>query len=82
MRLLWIAIIFLAIGGLIIASSYNLNLKRSEDRRTFLGKFSVWVVQVGKNVVRTAGYALKMDWLPEQEENKSLNYSNYVIDEG
>ena len=86
---MWIVLIFLVVGGFIIATSYNLNLKKSEDRRTFIGKFSVWVVSVGKNVVKTVGYAIKLDWLPETQnktnqtsvKEKLINYSNYIIKE-
>ncbi|MFH2028077.1 MAG: hypothetical protein ABIJ08_02990 [Nanoarchaeota archaeon] len=86
MRTLWIILIFLVIGGFIIANSYNLNLKKSDDRKSFIGKFSIWVVGVGKNVARTVGYAIKLDWLPETSEEgpsvkeKLINYSNYVVE--
>jgi len=87
MKLLTIVLVFLIVGGFIISSSYKLNLNESDDRRTFVGKFSVWVVNVGKNVVRTVGYAMKQDWLPEKtdvviDENESddvINQTNYII---
>ncbi len=83
MKILPILLIFLVIGGFMIARSYNLNLKESSDRRTFFGKFSVWVVQLGKNTVRTIGYAFKLDWLPKNdsiEENKTISWREYIID--
>ena len=52
MKLLTIVIIFLVIGGFMIARSYNLNLKEPTHRRTFFGKFSVWLVQLGKNTIK------------------------------
>lgn len=86
---MWLILIFLVIGGFIIATGYNLNLKKSEDRRTFIGKFSVWVFNLGKNTVKTVGYVIKLDWLPETEQNqtnqtikeKLINYTNYIIKE-
>jgi len=81
MKILAIVIIFLVIGGFIIARSYDLNLKKPEHRRTFLGKFSVWLVQLGKNTIRTVGYALGMDWLPKKEnldENKT-SWKEYIV---
>lgn len=81
MKLLTIAVIFLVIGGFMIARSYNLNLKEPAHRRTFFGKFSVWLVQLGKNTIRTVGYALKLDWLPKKdnlEENKT-SWKEYLI---
>lgn len=72
-------LIFLVIGGIIIATSYRLNLKEPDDRKTFLGKFSGWVVGVGKNVIKTVGYAFKLDWLPEKTQNESMNYTNFEI---
>jgi len=71
MKIFALILIFLVIGGFIIATSYNLNLNKPEDRRSFLGKFSVWVVQLGKNTVNTVGYALKMDWLPKKENGNT-----------
>ena len=85
-----IALVFLIVGGFIIASSYKLNLNEPNDRRTFIGKFSVWVVNVGKNVIRTVGYAMRQDWLPDKEEveenttakdDNVVNYTNYVIED-
>ena len=65
-----------------IARSYNLNLKRPEHRRTFFGKFSVWLIQVGRNTIKTVGYALKLDWLPDKdtEENKT-SFKDYIIED-
>lgn len=88
MRILPLVIIFLVIGGFVIAHNYNLNLKKSEDRRSFIGKFSIWVFNVGKNVVKTVGYVVKLDWLPSDnevdqtpEKEKIINYSNYIVEE-
>jgi len=90
MKLLTIVLVFLVIGGFIISSSYKLNLNEPEDRRTFVGKFSIWVVNVGKNVIRTVGYAMRQDWLPEKdtevventtEEDDTVDYTNYVIED-
>lgn len=85
MRLMWLVLIFLVIGGFIIATSYNLNLKRPEDRRTFIGKFSIWLVQLGKNAVRTVGYVIKLEWLPERPQPEEApageDYKTYTVDE-
>ena len=70
-KIMLIVIIFLIIGGFIIAKSYDLNLKETEDRRTFLGKFSIWLVGIGKNIAKTVGFAVKQDWLPETEKNET-----------
>jgi hypothetical protein len=66
MKVFAIIIIFLIIGGLMIARSYNLNLKKPDHMRTFFGKFSVWLVQLGKNTINTVGYALRLNWLPQK----------------
>ena len=81
MKILHIVLIFLIIGAFVISTSYNLNLKKSADRRSFMGKFAIWSVNVGKNVIRTAGYALKLDWLPERPENITNTTTNYTIED-
>lgn len=81
MKILTIVIIFLVIGGFMIARSYNLNLQKPEGRRTFFGKFSVWLVQLGKNTIKTVGYAFSLDWLPDKDnsdENKT-SWKEYII---
>ena len=80
-KLLWIIMIFLVMGGFIIARSYDLNLKETEDRKTFVGKFSIWLVGVGKNTAKTVGYAIGLDWMPDAEKlNKTLSVFE-ILDE-
>ncbi|MFH1642780.1 MAG: hypothetical protein ABIC04_07845 [Nanoarchaeota archaeon] len=85
MKITWILLIFLIVGAFIITSSYDLNLKRTEDRRTFIGKFAIWIVNVFKNAAKTVGYVVKLDWFPDNEINntdktKVINYTNYIVE--
>lgn len=64
-KIFWFVIIFILIGCYIIYSSLDLDLKNSQDRRTFLGKTFDWLFQVGKSTKDTVGYAAEQDWLPK-----------------
>ncbi|NQV09411.1 hypothetical protein HQ529_06175 [Candidatus Woesearchaeota archaeon] len=69
MKLMWIVIVFLVIGGFIIAKSNDLDLEEGDDRKTFLKTFGGWIVDTGKNVKGVTSYAVKeYDWLPEDNE--------------
>tara|TARA_Y100000310_G_scaffold285838_1_gene309576 strand:+ start:62 stop:292 length:231 start_codon:yes stop_codon:yes gene_type:complete len=64
-------IVFLIIGGFIITSKNQYDLKEdNEDRKSFLKDFTGWVVNLGKNIKDLTGYAQKQDWLP-QEKNET-----------
>lgn len=71
MKVFWIVVIFLVIGGFIISKSYNLEEK--EDQKTFLKSFGKWVLDLGKNVKDVTSYTIKEhDWLPKiNETNKN-----------
>lgn len=67
-------IIFLVIGAFLIVKQNDLDLKEdSEDRISFVKKFSGWIVNIGKNIKDLTGEATKQEWLPKE------NYDNDTI---
>lgn len=76
-KLILIFIIFLVIGGFLIKSQNNLDLKNEEDKQTFIKSFTTWVLQVGKNVFELTGHASRLNWLPD---NKTINETINIED--
>lgn len=66
-KLMFIIIVFLLIGGYMIKTTYDLNLKEPEDQKTFFAKFVTWLFQLGKNIKTLTGQAVKQEWLPENK---------------
>jgi len=69
----WIVIIFLIIGGYLIKTGYDYNLKESQDQKSFALTFGKWVGKLAKNAWDVTGYAVKKQWLPK---NNQTNVSN------
>lgn len=72
MRLMLILVIFLIVGGYMIAKINSLDLSKPEDRESFMGKFWLWLKEVGKSTANVVGYAAKQEWLPKNETNNSV----------
>jgi len=71
-KLIILILLILLIGGFIIKSSYNINLKNPEDRKTFINLFSKWLFKLGKNIASLTSNAIKKDWSPvEKNETKT-----------
>lgn len=68
-KLIILVILVLIIGGFIIKSSYDLNLKDKDDRSTFVNLFSKWVLKLGHNLVDLTSSAVKQDWSPTEKKN-------------
>ena len=68
-KLIILVLIVLIIGGYIIKSSYDLSLKDTEDRTTFVKLFSKWIFKLGKNIASLTSSAVKEDWSPIENKN-------------
>ena len=69
-KILIAAVIFLVIGAFLIIIQNNLDLKNdSEDRVSFVKKFSGWLFNVGKNVKDLTGQATQQEWLPQENQD-------------
>lgn len=76
-KLILICIIFLIIGGFLIKSQNKLDLNDKEDKQTFIKDFTIWVLQIGKNVFELTGHVSRLSWLPN---NESINQTNSSVD--
>ena len=72
-KLIWIITIFIVIGGYMIYNSLNTDFSNTDSSLNFAGKFTGWLFQVGKSSVKTAGYAMGQDWLPNINQTNSTN---------
>jgi len=73
--LFWIIIILLVIGGIIIKNAHDTDFNDTDDRKTFTKAMLNWGVKLGRNMIKTAGFAVKQDWKPETN-------TTYVVEEG
>lgn len=71
MRIWPIIIIFLIIGGYVIVRTHQIDLRDGGGRTEFMFKFSRWIFHMGGNMKDLAGYAVKMEWMPEQPVNET-----------
>ena len=55
---------FLLLGAFFIISENNLKLAETGNLQKFLGLYYSWIIQLGGNSFNTAGYIVKLDWLP------------------
>ena len=75
-KLIAIILVILVIGVWSIKSSYDLDLKESQDQKTLAVKTGSWIKNVGTSLVRTVGFATKQTWTPEKNEtNSTINIS-------
>ncbi len=70
-KLIVLILIILIIGGFIIKSNYNLNIKDPEDRKTFTALFSRWLFKLGRNIASLTSSAIKKNWSPLEKQNKN-----------
>lgn len=56
--------IFLLIGAFFIIAQNNLNVSHTEDLGKFFPLYTVWIGHSLYNSWQTAGYAVKLEWLP------------------
>ena len=73
MKIWVIVVVFLLVGGYMIARINSLDLNDPGDRSTFMGKFWLWMKGTGKNVAGLAGEASKQDWLPNANDTNKSN---------
>lgn len=72
MRLFVYFMLFLYLVGLFIASNHGLALADAHARSEFGKLYFEWGVKVGMNLGAITGNAIKLDWLPH-EQNVSLS---------
>jgi len=64
-KLIVIVMLFLLLGSYIIYKSNNIDFKDNDGRKTFIVKFSKWVLQLGGNTKRVTANIIAQNWLPE-----------------
>jgi hypothetical protein len=65
MKILTSLLLFLYIGGLLIAGNNNLHLIDDQERYEFGTLYYAWLLKAGKNLGTITGNAIKLDWTPE-----------------
>lgn len=71
-KLIIFIILFFIIGGYLIATRNNLDIKENlKDQKEFLSKFTGWIFKLGGNVKEITSLTTKQEWLPDKEENKT-----------
>ena len=58
-------IIILVIGAYLVKSYNDLDLKKSNDFKTFIKIYFGWVSNLFSNIKDVTGYATEKNWLPE-----------------
>lgn len=67
--IIW-ALIFLFIGGYIIQTAYNLDIKDEQDQKTFFKIFSGWVGKLYYNLKQLTSMVIKQEWIPDTNQTK------------
>ena len=73
-KLIFLIIVFFFLGSFIIIKAYDIKMNSSEGKKTFIGEFLKWAGLVSKSSYKTAGFAVKQDWLPNVSKNLSEVY--------
>lgn len=68
MKILMFILLALILSFLIIIESNNLNLSLKEDSKIFTEKCSDWGKGVYSNLREITGYAVKMEWFPDNPQ--------------
>jgi len=68
MKILMFIIFFLLIGAFFIISNENIKLNNKENVNYFFKLYGQWFDQLIDNSKTATGYAVKMEWLPNQGE--------------
>jgi len=66
MRIFLIILLFLFIGALVIVSNGNLHLKEKIETRKFANLYYSWLLNMGENLIKTTGYIVKFEWMPNK----------------
>lgn len=61
-------IFFLLVAGFFIISNENIKLNSSDNINKFFLAYSKWLDRMIENEIKVAGYIVKMEWLPGNEE--------------
>ncbi len=59
-------VFFLMIGAFFIISNNNIALIQEGNFASFVSLYSSWLEGIVTNSAQTAGYAIKLEWLPNQ----------------
>lgn len=77
MRIFLIVLLFLFVSALVIISNDDLHLKNKSEAVEFSRLYYSWILSMGSNVIKTTGYIIKFEWLPNQNNTGILkNISN------
>lgn len=66
MKIFVLIVLFIFIGGFFIVSQENLNLSKTADLEKFFSFYKIWLGEIFDNSFETIGYAVKLEWLPNQ----------------
>ena len=64
-------LIVLVIGAYLVKSYNNLDLKDSDDFKSFIKIYFGWVYDLITNLNEVTGYATQKDWLPKNNSDNS-----------
>ena len=64
MKIIFFFLVFLLLGGFIIASNENLHLYYKEDREKFGRFYYSWLDSLFENFKGLGAYVVKSEWLP------------------
>ena len=67
MKIAMFIVMFLLIGAFFIISQNDLKLIEKENLDKFTSLYTQWLGSVGENSIQTAGYAVKLEWLPGEK---------------
>ena len=70
MRIFQLLLFFLFLSSLFIISNENLHLKNSYEAKKFADLYYAWLYNFGSNIIKTTGYVVKFEWLPNNNNTK------------
>jgi len=72
-------IIFLLLGAYLVVLRNDIDLEEKEGKKRFVLKFSQWIWDTVVNTKNVVGYAIGLDWFPDEPKNQSTQI--YVIED-
>ena len=72
MKFLMAVVIFLFIGFFFIIAENNINISDTSNLGKFIGLYFSWLGDITYNSWQIAGYAVKLEWLPDNN-NQTQN---------
>jgi len=66
MKLIMFILLFLLVGGFFIISNENIKINNKENLDVLIKLYGTWFDQLIDNSRTAVGYAVKMEWLPDQ----------------